>query len=84
MERFLKDKDIVTLSNNVKIIVLKTFTHNNDNYAYCQDTTDFDPSNPKYLIAKEIIQDNNPQIEILANAEEIEQVLVTLRTLLSK
>lgn len=81
MERFLKDNDLVTINDNIKIIVLKAFTHNNQDLAYCQDVTNFDVNNPQYLMIREIIQDNNPQVEILTNVQEIESALQTLQAL---
>ena len=84
MEGFLKDNDLVTISGNIKIFVLKAFEHKNEKYGYWQDVTNSNDSTPKYLMVKEIIVDNTPQLQILTNTNEIEEVLQTLKTLSTK
>lgn len=84
MESFLKDNDLVTLSENVKVFVLRAFKHNNENYGYCQDVTNFNENNPQYLMVKEILVDSTPKLQIITNVDEIESALQTLKTLTNK
>ena len=82
MDRILKDNDLVTIDGNRKLFVLKTFDHNNEHYAYCQDVTDLEKDNKLYIIVKEIPSDTEAGLDILTDVNEIENVLQTLRTLL--
>lgn len=82
MDRFLKDNDLVTIDGNRKLFVFKTFEHNNENYAYCQDVTNLEEDNKLYIIVKEIPSETEALLDILTDAQEVEPVLETLKTLL--
>lgn len=83
MDTILKDNDLVSIGGNRKLFVIKSFTHNNENYAYCQDVTNIKEDNSLFIIAKEIVENDEARLDILTDRDELEKVLPTLRSLIS-
>ena len=82
MERFLNDYDLVTVEENVKILILKCFEYKNENYAYCQNLSKYDADNPEYIFVKEEIVDNEPFVKILTEENEVSEVLAYLKNVI--